>query len=104
MLLTFSGFWFGYQSSQRAELKSPNQIQIWLRSNRRRSRQVSLLVFATGSIISVITLGFWAGLFGFLMILSVLGSLVILLSPFGLVNSRNIAVLFLLSFICELFF
>ncbi|WP_115867449.1 hypothetical protein [Marinoscillum furvescens] len=102
-LVSLLGFWLAYQSSDRAALgTSKNQLESWARSYRQQMKVVSICVLFSGLLSYVYALGVGAGSMAFVMTISVLGSLVVLISPLRLVSRRMVLVLYVVSFCLEM--
>ncbi|WP_258099594.1 hypothetical protein [Marinoscillum pacificum] len=84
--LTFLGFWFCYQTSQKAVLAAPNKVEMWLRSDRLKGNSLGVVLLFSGLFMCIMALGLGSGFFGFIMLVSTISSLVIVLAPIGLLN------------------
>ncbi|MTI27380.1 hypothetical protein [Fulvivirga kasyanovii] len=101
-LVTFLGFWCCYQTSQRAELKAATGVVQWLRQHRVKTQRIGIAGMVAGLVLSMVTFGVGSGIFAYLMILTVVSSLVIILAPLGLMTRRNIALALVICSILEI--
>lgn len=104
LLIIFLGFWISYQTSERAELKSPNFFEKWIRARRDTGKVLGALVLLAGLILCVLIMGVAAGIFTFFIMLTVVASLTVMLGPLGFMNMKNVVLMVLFWFILEISF
>ncbi|MFH6983255.1 hypothetical protein [Marinoscillum luteum] len=101
-LFTILGFWACYQTSRRVALAVLNRRPESGQSNQTRVLPFGLIGLLVGFVLCVLSYGLWSGLFVFLILLTIVSSLMILLAPLGYISGRNIAVVALLSALIEI--
>ena len=100
--LTFLGFWFCYQTSQKAVLATPNKVEMWLRSDRIKGNSLGVVLLFSGLFLCIMTLGLGSGFFAFVLIASTIASLVIVMAPIGYLNLGIGSAFALLSLLIEM--
>ncbi len=101
LILTFAGFYALYNTSSRAELPQ-GSIEIWMRSLT-ILKPVGLVLLLVSLLLTGIYFGLAAGILYWFVIVSTIGSLIILLSPLKLMNYKMIILVFVGIFIAEIF-
>jgi len=102
VLLTFLGFEFFYQTSKKAILSRPQQLAEWFVANEKLAKGVGSCLLVLACVLSVSFLGVGAGVFAFLCMLMLVGSLVVLLSPIWRLNISWLVAGFGLMFLLEI--
>ena len=101
IILTWIGFEFFYQTSKKAELHRAEKLAGWFADNEVPAKIFGAILLGISLFLSVIQFGVGSGIFAFLCILMLLGSLVVLISPLRRVKLSwvmvGIALLFLLE-------
>ncbi|WP_421874069.1 hypothetical protein [Marinoscillum sp.] len=100
--LTFLGFWGCYQTSTKADLAPPNKLEQFVRSDARVGNVIGLGFLLIGLVGFVLVFGLGSGLFAYLVLLSSVGSLVILLAPMGYISLRSASMVCTVSFLLEM--
>ena len=103
IVLTALGFYCCYSTSKRAVLPKTNPLVIWASSHAETSTYLGLFLQAVGLILCMRTLGIGSGIFSFLVILMSVASIIILIGPLLLTNTKQLAVLFIGMLAIELF-
>ncbi|HCX20480.1 MAG: hypothetical protein CMB80_04055 [Flammeovirgaceae bacterium] len=101
--LTFLGFWFCYQTSQRAVLATPNKVEMWLRSDRIKGNSLGVVLLFSGLLLCIMVFGLGSGVFSFLILLTCVASLVIVLAPIQYINLRVATISGLILLTIEIF-
>lgn len=104
LLVTFLGFWLCYQTSNRAQLLTPNKVEKWARQEKLKSNSAGVVFLFAGLFLSIISLGFGSGIFAYIMMLTVISSLVVLLAPIGIISFRSAMLILVLCFTVEILF
>ena len=105
ILLTLLGFWLCYQTSKRAILStSSGRLELWARSENSKAKAVGVLLMFIGLLLYINQLGVGAGLFGFVVLLGCVASIVILLAPLGILTYRNVLIVSIIALTLELLF
>src|SRR5690606_14242154 len=86
ILLTFLGFEFFYQTSKKAILSRPPKLEGWFLGNQKNAKFIGTGLLLLALILSVTYLGTGSGIFAFLCMLMMVGSLVVLVSPICKMN------------------
>ncbi|PZX56572.1 hypothetical protein [Algoriphagus chordae] len=102
ILLTFLGFEFFYQCSEKAILSRPALLNNWFLANEKLAKIIGSALLILGLILIVVYLGIGSGIFAFLCVLMMVGSLVVLLSPIWKLNISWLFAGFGLLFLIEI--
>lgn len=101
ILLTCLGFEFFYQTSKKADLHRAEKLSSWFGENEEPAKIFGAILLGIALSLSVIQFGVGSGIFAFLCILMLIGSLVVLISPLRTVKLSwvivGIAFLFLIE-------
>ncbi|WP_339870288.1 hypothetical protein [uncultured Algoriphagus sp.] len=102
VLLTFLGFEFFYQTSKKAILSRPPKLESWFLTNEKQAKIIGSGLLLVGLVLSVIYLGVGSGIFAFLSMLMLMGSLVVLISPIWKLKIYWLFAGFVLLFLIEI--
>lgn len=101
IFLTLIGFELFYQTSKKTELHRSERLARWFGANEKPAKSYGLVLLAMALALSIVQLGIGSGIFAFLCILMLIGSLVVLLSPLRKVKlswvMAGLAALFILE-------
>lgn len=102
--LILSAFFLFYQTSKRAELNRSFLIEKLAQSHPGRSKIIGLVLLLVSLIGCMSYWGISSGIFAFLIVLTTVGSLVILLAPLRYMSYQLVTSFLVISFIVELIF
>ncbi|WP_192346876.1 hypothetical protein [Algoriphagus sp. Y33] len=102
ILLCFFGFEFFYQTSKKAILNRPPLMSYWFGANERLAKIIGSCFLIAALLFSIGYLGLGSGIFTFLCILMMVGSLVVLISPIWKLNVSWLFVGFVLLLLIEI--
>ena len=101
ILLTWIGFEFFYQTSKKAELHRAEKLAAWFAANVKTAKIIGAILLGIALFLAIIQFGVGSGIFAFLCMLMLIGSLVVLISPLQKVKlswlMAGIGVLFLIE-------
>ena len=101
VLLLFTAFFLCYNLSEKGKIAAENKI-LW---QLRRNRKLSFALAATSGLLSLVWLlyamGTGAGSFAFIIILMCMGSLILLIAPFGYIKWPHVLIFSIALFILE---
>jgi hypothetical protein len=89
-LFVFIGFYFWYAGSERVKPDGVLGVESLIRKHSYIGKTVGTAFLILSCSLSVLYLGFGAGIFTFFILLMTLGSLIILLAPLGLLNYKTL--------------
>ena len=101
ILLMLTGVLVCYYSSQRAIIIDNNNLIHWISLNRKLARIIGGTIILLSLIIAIIYMGTGSGIFGGLVILMSILSLVVLTAPLQFFKWPVLVTLLLISFIVE---
>jgi len=90
-----------YYTSQRAMIIQTNSLSYWISFNRKKARTIGGILILLSVVIAIINMGTGSGIFGALVILMSILSLVVLTAPLQFFKWPVLATLLLISFIVE---
>lgn len=101
IVLTWIGFEFFYQTSRKALLHRPEKSATWFEHHEKPAKVYGSILLGIALSLSINQFGVGSGIFAFLCILMLIGSLVVLISPLRIVKPSwilvGIAILFLIE-------
>lgn len=101
IIFTLIGFEFFYQTSKKAQLHRPEMLATWLTQHEKPAKIYGAILLGIALSLSIYQFGVGSGIFAFLGILMLIGSLVVLISPLRIVKPTwvmvGIAILFLIE-------
>ena len=100
--LALLGFFMLYSTSRRASLTLQYSFQKWMADNRKTSTYLGLLLLGVSLLSGVMTWGFGAGVFGFLVVIMTVASLTIIVAPLRFFKRSVVIGLLLLGLTLEL--
>lgn len=101
LLLTFAGFYALYNTSTRAEL-SQSRFDVWLRGQS-LLKPAGIILLLGALVLTIVYKGLAAGILYWLVILTTIGSLIIVLCPLKIMNYKAVALIFVGIVIAENF-
>ncbi|MEQ8581887.1 MAG: hypothetical protein RIC30_16905 [Marinoscillum sp.] len=101
-LFTFLGFWVCYRASRRVAFAAANKGPKPEESGGPRGASLGVMGLLAGFALSALRYGIGSGSFFFLIMLTIVSSLVILLAPLGFMKRRTIGMLTILSMLIEI--
>ncbi|MDT7830446.1 hypothetical protein RQM65_17390 [Pricia sp. S334] len=99
--LTFIGFFLSYNTSKRAK-PANGKIRDWAKKNPKISIGTGIAFLVAGLALAVVALGLGSGIFSFLVILMLLGSLTVLVSPLHFFSLKGLILLVVIALLIEL--
>lgn len=102
LLLLFAGVWCCYQTSLRAELLPPKGWEVWLREHHTQAYLIGGLGLLSSLILSLVVYGIGAGIFAYILSLTVISSIIIILAPLQYLKVRYLGLVFICSLLFEI--
>ncbi|MDR7130314.1 hypothetical protein J2X69_002664 [Algoriphagus sp. 4150] len=102
IFLTLIGFEFFYQTSKKAILSRPPQVAYWFGANESLAKFIGFGLLLMALVLSINYLGWGSGIFAFLCMLMMVGSLVVLISPIWKLNISWLFAGFVLLLLIEI--
>lgn len=99
--LIFIGFFLSYSTSKRAQPVN-GEIREWAKKNPKNSKAIGIACLVAGLAFAVAALGLGAGIFSYLVILMLLGSLTVLVSPLHFFSLKGLMLLTVITLLIEL--
>ena len=90
-----------YYTSQRAMILQTNSLIYWISLNRKKARIIGGILILLSLIIAIINMGTGSGIFGSLVILMSILSLIVLTAPLQFFKWPVLITLLLISFVVE---
>lgn len=102
--ITFIGFFLAYNTSKKAKLKRSLYIEKGAQDHPKQAKVIGLGLLLLVLVGCVFYWGVTSGIFGFLILIMTVGSLVIVLGPIPMIRYKLVGVLFIISLFIELIF
>lgn len=90
-----------YSTSKRAVITNDTKVLYWLHKRDKLAKISALVLFVFGLFLAIYTLGFGAGVLTFLLLVMLLWSLIVLLTPLKFIDYKLVLVIFVLAIILE---
>ncbi|WKB81409.1 hypothetical protein QYR09_16865 [Cellulophaga lytica] len=90
-----------YSTSKRAVITNDTKLLYWLHKRNILAKISALVVFVISFILAIYTLGFGAGILTFLLLVMLLWSLIVLLTPLKIIDYKLVLVIFVLAIFLE---
>lgn len=103
IILALIGFYMLYSTSKRAKLILQYNFQKWTNKNPQNGKIIGLTLLCISLIISMLSLGWAAGFFSFLVVTMTIASLVVLVSPLRFFNLSTLLIITVLCLGAEFF-
>ncbi|MFH7014068.1 hypothetical protein ACHRV5_19605 [Flavobacterium sp. FlaQc-52] len=103
-LFVFISFYMFYYTSKRAALSYNYSFEKWMNNNPKQTKITGLIFLLSAYTLWLFTKALCSGTLLFLIQLMTIGSLIIILSPLKIINSKTIAVLFILTGVIEIYY
>ena len=102
ILMIFIGCFFMYNTSKKAQLEKNTFIDVWLQTNRKRTKAlaISLLVLTLTS--ASFFFGLTSGILFWLFTVTLLLSLIVVMYPLKLFKTKHLIILFTATLIFEI--
>ncbi|HET8736331.1 MAG TPA: hypothetical protein VFM69_07015 [Pricia sp.] len=84
--LAFAGFYFQYCTSERIQTPEGLGFEGWAATHAKISNSMGLALMLLSCILCIVNWGLGAGIFGFLILVMTIGSLILLAAPLKLIN------------------
>lgn len=102
-VLVLAGFWLCYQTSKRAQLATAtNRLEQCARVDRKKGQLSGVFGLTLGLMLALYTFGIGSGAFIYVIMLSVIASMVIILAPLGFITKSQVIIVVLVSLSLEL--
>ncbi|AOW21756.1 hypothetical protein [Urechidicola croceus] len=104
MILLFTGFYFVYNTSKRAQLSNTLKLDKWLQENPDKSKILGLGLLALSFTLFCIQFGIGAGIIMAAILLMLISSIVILIKPIKFINFYGLIIILIFISFFELTF
>ena len=101
--LCFTGFYFLYGTSKRAELDSRQPFRKWIRKHENPAKLIGSALLLLSMMACIFSLGQASGFFSFLVILMTLASFQVLISPLRFFSTVSLVCIGIVSLFLELY-
>ncbi|MEH0157432.1 hypothetical protein V6R21_25185 [Limibacter armeniacum] len=101
IILTLAGFYFCYHTSKRATPPRTLLLEQWIHDSPKEGNIIGVTCLILSTALSIYSLGWFAGILSFTVMLMTFGSLIVVLSPIKVIGYKSVAALIALSFILE---
>lgn len=103
-LLVFISFYMFYYTSKRAVLSYDYGIEKWMNNNPKETKISGLVLLLCSYSLWLISKSLGSGTLFFFIQLMTIGSLIVILSPLKVLNSKIVAILFVLAGLLEFYY
>ncbi|MBU2913260.1 MULTISPECIES: hypothetical protein [Reichenbachiella] len=104
VILVAIGFYFFYQTSERAYPSRTLRVERWMYMKQQPAKSLGAICLITAIFPAIAHWGAVAGVLFFLVTLMTVGSLIVLLTPLRIIGYRSLAVVALVSLLIEITF
>ena len=102
-IILFLGFYTLYNTSKRAQLYDTFKIKKWFQKNELFGKIFGLTLLLISLILLINTNGITSGILIWFIMLMTIGSLIIIIAPFRIINYKTLLICFSAIFILEIF-
>lgn len=103
-LFVFISFYMLYYTSKKAVLSYDYGFEKWMNNNPRPTKISGLVLLLLAYFLWLFTTALGSGTLLFFIQLMTIGSLIVILSPLKVINTKAVAVLFILSGLIEIYY
>lgn len=103
-LFVFISFYMFYYTSKRAALTYSYGFEKWMNNNPKQTKITGLMLLLLAYSFWLFTSALGSGTLLFFIQLMTIGSLIIILTPLKVINSKAVAILFILTGIIEIYY
>ncbi|KJD32097.1 hypothetical protein PK35_11710 [Tamlana nanhaiensis] len=104
LFLNFLAFYVLYNTTKRVVITPHLGFEKHIQQNIKSSKIIGLMLLLIALVFNVISFGLGVGTLFFFIVLMTFGSLVILLAPLKLINTKTLVLFFIATLILELLF